>query len=405
MNRREFLKAALTVSAGAALPSLTGCQLRLPPGELPAPGASGIEHVVVTMMENRSFDHLFGWLPNANGKQAGLTYVDRNGVSHSTYPLAPDFTGCGSDPDHSYQGARVEVNGGAMDGFLRSASDLRAIGYYVEADRPFHNHLARNFTVLDRYFCSFLGPTTPNRMFLHAGASDRIDNAFFVSTLPTIWDRLADAGISRRYYFQNGSVLGNWGTKYDSISGSLADFLADTVAGRLTAVSMVEPRLSGPDGRGNDDHPPSDLRAGDAFLSSVYGALTHAPTWKRTVWIITYDEWGGFFDHVAPPRAAAANAADTDVVAGKALLGLRVPVVVVSPFTRGTPDRNRVNSLTYDHTSVTKLIEWRWGLTPLSARDASDDVANLALALDFNDVDANLPEMPVVTDPGFQGCP
>ena len=403
VNRREFLKAGLRASAAAAVSSLAGCGLRIPAGELPAPLASGIEHIVVTMMENRSFDHFFGWVPNADGKQAGLAYTDKSGIAHATYRLA-DFTGCGSDPDHTYQGARVEVNGGAMDGFLRSGSDLRAVGYYVEADRPFHSQLALNYTVLDRYFCSFLGPTSPNRMFVHAAASDRLDNTFFLSTLPTIWDRLAEAGVSRRYYFQNVNVLGTWGAKYDAIMGTLSDFFADAAAGKLPAVSMVEPKLSGSDGRGNDDHPPADIRAGDAFLASLYRALTSAPTWKSTVWMITYDEWGGFFDHVPPRRAASANAADTDVVGGKALLGLRVPVVVVSPLSRGTPSRNRVNSLIYDHTSVLKMIEWRWGLAPLSARDASDDIANLALALDFNRHDASVPDLPQVVDPGFQGC-
>ena len=99
--------------------------------------------------------------------------------------------------------------------------------------------------------------------------------------------------------------------------------------------------------------------------------------------IVTYDEWGGFFDHVAPPRAAAPNAVDPDIVGGKALLGFRVPVVVASPFTRGDPTRSRGRFRRYDHTSILKLIEWRWNLRPLTARDASSDVGNLAFALDL----------------------
>jgi phospholipase C len=403
MDRRQFVRAALAASAGCLLPQTIGCALKLATGDLPFPGASGIEHVVVTMMENRSFDHLLGWLPNADGKQAGLSYTDTNGIAHATHPLAPDFTGCGNDPDHSYAGARVEFNAGAMDGFLRAANDSYALGYYVENDRPFHSALARNFTVLDRYFSSVLGPTSPNRMFLHAAAADRIDNTLDPTALPTIWDRLATAGVTRRYYIQNLSALFVWGSKYDAITGTLADFYADAATGKLPAVCMVEPQFSS-NGRGNDDHPPADIRAGDAFLSSLYRALTAAPTWKSTVWIVTYDEWGGFFDHVAPPRAAAANVADTDVVNGKALLGFRVPTVVVSPFSRGSAIKNRVNSLVCDHTSILKLIEWRWNLPPLSARDASDDVANLAHALDFNHVDASVAELPNVADPGFAGC-
>lgn len=114
------------------------------------------------MMENRSFDHFLGWLPNAEGMQAGLSYLDGNGVAHATHALAPDFTGCSHpDPDHSYAGGRVQYDNGAMDGFLRSGkNDDYAIGYYVEGDRPFYSALARNYTTLDPSFCSILGRLT-----------------------------------------------------------------------------------------------------------------------------------------------------------------------------------------------------------------------------------------------------
>lgn len=113
------------------------------------------------MMENRSFDHFLGWLPNAEGMQAGLSYLDGNGVAHATHALAPDFTSCSHpDPDHSYAGGRVQYDNGAMDGFLRSGkNDDYAIGYYVEGDRPFYSALACNYTTLDPSFCSILGPT------------------------------------------------------------------------------------------------------------------------------------------------------------------------------------------------------------------------------------------------------
>src|SRR5690349_9770517 len=118
MKRRDFLRVAVGALGASLLPEAIGCSAMLTPGVLPDPRASGIEHVVVTMLENRSFDHFFGWLPNADAKQAGLSYTDSSGVSHGTFPLAPDYTGCGSDPDHSYGGGRVELNAGAMDGFL-----------------------------------------------------------------------------------------------------------------------------------------------------------------------------------------------------------------------------------------------------------------------------------------------
>src|SRR5262249_20775065 len=134
---------------------------------LPDPKKSGIEHIVVVTMENRSFDHFLGWLPNADGKQAGLTYLDGQGRPEQTRPFSGEYTGCGHpDPDHSYAGGRIQYNAGAMDGFLRSGSnDQLAISYYTAADNPFYSQLALNYTSFDRYFCSILGPTFPNRMF------------------------------------------------------------------------------------------------------------------------------------------------------------------------------------------------------------------------------------------------
>lgn len=156
------------------------------------------------MMENRSFDHLLGWLPGADGRQRGLLYADSDGQVHHTHALAPDYTGCGHpDPDHSYDGGRIQYDGGAMDGFLRSTEDEYAIGCYVARNRPFFSALSRHYTVLDRSFCSILGPTFPNRFFLHGAQTDRLSNTFDIATMPTIWDSLAAAGVSGRYYYNN----------------------------------------------------------------------------------------------------------------------------------------------------------------------------------------------------------
>jgi phospholipase C len=154
----------------------------------------------------------------------------------------------------------------------------------------------------------------------------------------------------------------------------------------------------------NDDHPHADIRAGDAFLSSVFHALSRGPSWSSTVLVITFDEWGGFFDHVPPPRAAAPNGVDPDVVDGRALLGFRVPVVVASPFTRGFPLFPRVSSMTFDHTSILKLIEWRWNLSPLTARDGSDDVGNLTSVLRFDAPDPGVPFLPEPSPPWPRAC-
>jgi phospholipase C len=152
ISRRHLLGAASVSGVAAA----TGAARWLPASAaatLPAPADSGIEHVVLVMMENRSFDHYLGWLEGADGKQAGLSYVDRKGVRHKTHHLAsPD--GCGfEDPDHSYEGGRIQLNGGKLDGFLKSGNnDLLAIGYYTDEDLSFYSHAARDWTVFDRYF-------------------------------------------------------------------------------------------------------------------------------------------------------------------------------------------------------------------------------------------------------------
>jgi phospholipase C len=374
---------------------------------LPPPPTSGVEHIVVVMMENRSFDHLLGWHPTADGRQAGLTYPDATGAPHPTAALAPDYQGCAHpDPDHSWAGGRIEYNGGAMDGFRRAGTnDDYALGFYVQGDRPFSNALALAYTTFDRFFSPILAETYPNRIFMHAAQTDRLTNTLELSTLPTIWDRLLEKGVSARYYYSDLSFLALWGSKYLPLSAPYAQFLAEAAAGTLPSVAFVEPRfLNEAQGLSNDDHPHADVRAGDAFLATTFHAVAGGPAWPGTVFIVTYDEWGGFFDHVPPPRAAAPNAVDPDLLNGKALLGMRIPVVVASPFTRGDPRSPRVLSAVFDNTSILKLIEWRWNLKPLTARDASADVGNLAFALDFAHPDATVPALPTPVPPAPSPC-
>jgi phospholipase C len=405
ISRRELLKNAGLATGGVLVGAACRSNSRSYVPEtlplLPDPKTTGIEHVVVVTMENRSFDHFLGWLPNADGKQAG-TFLDTNGVWHPTYSLSGDNTGCPHpDPDHSYSGGRVEFDNGLMDGFLRAGSnDVYCIGYYGEADIPFYAALARTFTACDRYFASILGPTFPNRLFLHAAQTDRLSNTTDFSSLPTIWDRLRDAGVSANYFYSNVPFTALWGTKYLGISKVYEDFLAAAASGTLPSVSFVDPRYTVlDDGTGNDDHPHADIREGDKFLYQTFQAVANGPRWANTVLIVNFDEWGGFFEHVAPPRATAANQVDTDIVNGKTVLGMRVPAVVASPFSKGNPGNPRVNDLLFDHTSVLKLIEWRWGLMPLTARDASPDINNLAYTMNFNQSDAAVPSLPTPQTP------
>lgn len=350
------------------------------------------------MSENRSFDHLLGWFPNADGRQAGLSYKDSSGVSHATYPLAPDWTGCGhADPNHSYDAARTEYDNGAMDGFLQSSTgnDVFSIGYYVENDVPVLAALHRNFLTCDRYFPSILGPTFANRIFSHAGQTDRLDDSLSFSTLPTIWDHLQAAGVTNKYYFGNFPFLSLWGLKYAGISNDFSVFLSDCANDTLPAVSYVDPSFTLLLNTANDDHPFSDIRNGEAFLSQVYQAIANSPAWGSTVVIFTRDEWGGFFEHIPPPRAIAPNNVDTDLVNGKALLGMRVPTVIVSPWTVGIPANPTVNSEVFDHTSVLKLIESVFSVAPLAARETSTDVGNILDIVDTKRTPMPPPQLPV----------
>jgi phospholipase C len=392
MNRRNFLKT--TAAATAAGPLLAQKLSDASALEL------DIQHIVVVMMENRSFDHLLGWLPGADGKQAGLKFPDPSGALKSTYELAPDFTGCAyPDPDHSYAGGRIEVDSGKMDGFLKDTSNgMNAIGYYQEKDLPSRSALARNYTTCDRYFPSMLGPTFPNRIFQHCGAADRLDDGFSICTLPTIWDHLGAKGVSHKYYFNNIPFLALWGQKYIDISAIYADFLVDCAAGTLPAVSYVDPTFTTLDNLDEDDHPFSDVRNGDAFLAKTFNAVSSSPNWPNTVLIFNYDEWGCFYDHVPPPRALAPNDVDPDLVDGKALLGCRVPCIVASPWTLGNPDKPRVSHTVFDHTSVLKLIESVFNVSPLAARETSNDVGDLLEVLDAANYHPGVPDLP---NPGY----
>jgi phospholipase C len=409
-TRRRFLQGSVAAAGGAMLLGTKRGEAH-PDRGLPDPERSGIEHVVVLMMENRSFDHLLGWLPGANGRQAGLRFEDPQGVKHKTFALADTigFQGCDNlDPDHSWEGGRIQVNGGKMDGWLKAQSDLFSIGYYQRKDRPFFNELAMKFTTLDNYFCSILAETFPNRFFQHSAQTPVLHNGevTVAQTVPTIWDTLAAAGVSGKYYFSDVPFVAVWGDKYLPIAHTYPEFLLDAAAGTLPAVSFLDPRfVDEGQGTSGDDHPHADIRVGDAFMSEAFHAVASGPKWANTVFVVTYDEWGGFFDHVRPPLSVAANDVDPPDDDGNVSLGIRVPTIVASPWTRGGHDP-RVHSHLFDHTSVLKLIEWRWGLPSLTARDADDsNITNLARVLDFRRHDPRVPKLPTPIAPVVGACP
>ncbi|WP_442544562.1 alkaline phosphatase family protein [Arthrobacter sp. KN11-1C] len=370
-TRRNFLSVAGSATAATLV---SGASAGTAPAAiaLPQPGSSGIDHIIVVMMENRSFDHFLGWMPGADGKQTGLSYVDRYGIPHTTHHLT-DFQGCGHpDPDHSYEGGRIQFNNGKNDGWLRAGeNDEFAVGYYDSSDLDFWRQAGPDWTVCDRYFAATLAETYPNRFYQHSAATDRLHNSTVTSTMPTIWDRLASAGVQGKYYYGDIPFTALWGTKYLGISRPYAEFLSDCSSGKLPSVSFVDPRFTDESsGTSGDDHPHADIRSGELFLAEVYNAVTKSPNWANTMLVVNYDEWGGFYDHV-PPQTAPDSNPDT------AQRGFRVPSMVISPRAR----RQYVAHDTYDHTSVLKAIEWRWGLQPLTPRDSA--ARNIAEVLDF----------------------
>jgi phospholipase C len=394
LTRRQFIKGAAAVAGGAALP---GCGGDVPQpassggtpqpstggvATLPRPEDSGIDHVVVVMLENRSFDHFLGWVPGADGKQAGIRQVDRNGVEHESFDMAPDYQGCHlSDPDHTYEGGHAQINGGAMDSFLltQPTGDLFPIGYYTADSLPFFKGCAENWTICDRYFSGLLGLTTPNRFYMHAGQTDRNENSVAISTLPTIWDRMLEAGKSVAYYYTDVSYTSFWGDKYKSFSKkyTMSSFAADIAAGPLPTLMFVDNvgnTLNEGGAISIDDHPYADIRDGQAFLNAVYNALRANPSWERTLMIINYDEWGGFYDHVPPPLAPIS--AEEAALGNDGRLGCRVPCVLLGPRVK----RGHVEHMQIDPNSILNMLAWRFGFAPLGVRTDSN---NLALALDF----------------------
>jgi phospholipase C len=394
LRRREFLQktavaAGLTASLGLTLPPETiiaEAARRQRRAKLPSPRDIPIDTFVVLMMENRSFNHFVGWLPGADGKQSGLSYVDDDGKTYQTHPLAPDYQGCAyNDPDHSWEGGRAQLNNGRMDGFLKGDNDVYAIGYYQESDLSFMPALAKTFTTCDRFFCSILASTFPNREYMHAAQSyGAQDNSYppqigYPTGFPdtTIFAALAARNVSSRYYFSDEPVAALWAQPGLARSSRVDEFYQRCSDGTLPALSFVDPAFGNEEGgTSSDQHPHGDIRTGDAFMSDVVHAFMESKHWKRGALFVVWDEWGGFFDHVAPPRVPD-DRMDKDLNKDYGQQGFRIPAMIVSPYAR----RGHVDHTSWSFESILKMIRYRFGAAPLAKRDAY--ARNIARAFDW----------------------
>jgi phospholipase C len=381
----------------------------------------GIDHIVVVMLENRSFDHMLGFLslPEGDGGRArtdvdGLTGPHVNTNPHDQLPVPihhltrTKFAGETEDPDHSATSVDEQIAGGEMSGFVKNfarISQHRAntadpplpvpdptlvMGYYGAQELPVYDHLAAEYCVVDRWFSSVPGATWPNRLYSiagrAAGSRDDVASGPPIYSLPSFTRHLDEHQVDWRWYSFDPATLRCVDPQYrlgdhdrfafvderklstlERVAGALMEegpsFLDDCAKGALPPVSWIDPRFKdlrvlGPNS--NDDHPPSDVVAGQELVMTIYNALSSGPKWARTLLVITYDEHGGFYDHVPPPAAVD----DDPEKFGR--LGVRVPALLVSPLVeRGSTSSTVLGrDFHFDHTSIVKTI-----LTRFCARD------------------------------------
>jgi phospholipase C len=359
------------------------------PGSLPHPGmAEGtdtlpqIKHVVVLMMENHSYDNHFGMLrrPGADGFTLG---PDGLPVQANPYPNGdlqhcfrmPTTCQLPTQPTQSWQDSHIQFDNGGNDGFVRSGSGPVAMGYWQQADLPFYYSLARVFPVADRYFSSVLGPTFPNRRYLIAATSTgKTDNSLpsLTETPPngTLFDRLNANGISWKNYYSTLATTLLYPPVYFKNYSKIVpvyQFFTDAADGKLPEFSLVEPNYET-----NSEESPQNIAPGEQFAAQVISAVMHGPQWHGTLLILTFDEHGGYYDHVPPPAALAPDNIPPDVPAGQeyngfAQYGFRVPCVAVSPWAR----RRYVSHQVMDHASICALVESKWNLPAMTLRDAN----------------------------------
>jgi phospholipase C len=401
------------------------------------------DHVVVVMMENHSFDNLLGALPRMHPGVDGLTFDASGKATNSNpggahkpaevtaFPLAD--TAQPTNLSQSWRATHEQIDAGAMDGFVRSVDAIEPMGYYTPEVLPFAYSLASTFTLANRWFSSVPGPTYPNRRFLLAGTAygGTVTAPQTLLDPPpprgTIFDQLSTHHISWGDYFTElplTAVIPHIVLKHLDHHHLIGRFFHDCQAGSLPAVSFVDPalgklremaeslpsivkdalRLIGADVKalppGQTEEDPADMYYGELWAHKVLEAVLHSPNWSRTLLIYTYDEHGGYYDHVPPPPAIVPDEIPPklqpdDPPGDYGMYGPRVPAVVVSPHSKP----GGVSDLVCDHTSVLATIERKWNLPALTDRDA-----NAATVMDFLDLgNAALLDPPPIQAPSETG--
>ena len=354
-----------------------------------AQGIENIDHVVVLMQENRSFDSYFSQLHFQGQPHSSVESQKPNPNplgGDAIHPFLTTNPCTTADLSHGWDPTHKEINGGRMDGFTAQNVDItdpsgsRAMGYFDQRTLPFYYGMANEFSIADRYFASVPGPTYPNRLYLLTATSvGYISNVLQTYTQKTIFQSLDEAATPATWRIYLATAQTELLLEY--VQDRLADhvfplsqYYEDAANGALPNVSFVESNPFGDVNTESDEHPPANVQVGQKFTHDIVNALVNSPDWASAAMFLTYDEHGGYYDHVSPPAAVPPDDIPPMVSPGDPFdafnrYGVRVPTTVISPYS----NPHHVSHVVYDHTSILKFIETRFGLPPLTRRDAAAD--------------------------------
>jgi phospholipase C len=385
----------LALSAMAVMfDPVAGSSAQVPQAKMP-PGFEKINHVIWIIQENRTFDNYFGTFPRADGFQPSTCLPNMPGSTDCVAPFHMPDGAPFCDLDHSWRIAHAAFDNGKMDGFVWAEGSPYTMGYYDERDIPNYWNYAKHYTLCDRFFSSLNGPSLPNHLFTVAAQSGGItDNYISLEdleedtdspqglTFTSIVDFLDKSHVSWKYYVEPGpaptavknptaQTFSLWNPlpafKAVQQNGSLMsrlvdekEYFRDLREGSLPQVAWLIP--NGPD----SEHPTEAPSRGMWYVATLLNALMQSQYWKDTAVFLTWDDYGGFYDHVFPP--------DVDAFG----YGPRVPMIVISPYAKPS----HISHVEYDFTSVLKFIEARWGMMHMTVRDRHAD--NMRDAFDFN---------------------